>query len=510
MVAMKQCIERVGKFYSSIILKSIGLFITYGILSIFFSTGGWFAFLGLETVVEQFYSMVIPLLIAYMAGERVGGVAGGLTAAITCVGFFRAEGNSHMLGVLFVAPVVGIVTKKGLEKIKTYTAAGFEMLFSNLFIGIGGGLLFLITYYWVNPILEQIQTILTWILDQLFRYNFIPFMGIFIESGKVMFLNNTINHGLLVPLGIEQVQQIGSSILFLLETNPGPGFGILLAHFLLKREEKSNLLINMGIQLFGGIHELYFPYILSNSKLFLAAIAGGIAGNFCFLLLPSGLIAPPSPGSILTILLLCPSQNILGTLIGIIVSAAVSCLTAIIIIKNSSETGKMTDIGNLSVSNYSIEQKEVISGGQQSKREFERERISDREQEVTKKDDLSDLVEEERKGAVKPMIQESAARKNYVKKVYFVCQGGFGSSAMGAAILRKKLRNSGLTGIQVSNVAIDEIPEDADVIFCQKEIESVIKKKNINIEIHYLENLSQSSEYESWISELMKERNGES
>ena len=109
---MKQCIERVGKFYSSIILKSIGLFITYGILSIFFSTGGWFAFLGLETVVEQFYSMVIPLLIAYMAGERVGGVAGGLTAAITCVGFFRAEGNSHMLGVLFVAPVVGIVTKK--------------------------------------------------------------------------------------------------------------------------------------------------------------------------------------------------------------------------------------------------------------------------------------------------------------------------------------------------------------------------------------------------------------
>ena len=178
---MKQCIERVGKFYSSIILKSIGLFITYGILSIFFSTGGWFAFLGLETVVEQFYSMVIPLLIAYMAGERGGGVAGGLTAAITCVGFFRAEGNSHMLGVLFVAPVVGIVTKKGLEKIKTYTAAGFEMLFSNLFIGIGGGLLFLITYYWVNPILEQIQTILTWILDQLFRYNFIPFMGIFFK-----------------------------------------------------------------------------------------------------------------------------------------------------------------------------------------------------------------------------------------------------------------------------------------------------------------------------------------
>lgn len=106
------------------------------------------------------------------------------------------------------------------------------------------------------------------------------------------------------------------------------------------------------------------------------------------------------------------------------------------------------------------------------------------------------------------MVEEKSVRKE--KKVYFVCQGGFGSSAMGAAILRKKLKNSGLTGIQVSNVAIDEIPEDADVIFCQKEIEPVIKKKNINIEVHYLENLSQASEYESWISELMKERNGES
>ncbi len=505
MVAMKQCIERVGKFYSSIILKSIGLFITYGILSIFFSTGGWFAFLGLETVVEQFYSMVIPLLIAYIAGERVGGVAGGLTATITCVGFFRAEGNSHMLGVLFVAPVVGIVTKKGLEKIKTYTAAGFEMLFSNLFIGIGGGLLFLITYYWVNPILEQIQMILTWILDQLFRYNFIPFMGIFIESGKVMFLNNTINHGLLVPLGIEQVQQMGSSILFLLETNPGPGFGILLAHFLLKREEKSNLLINMGIQLFGGIHELYFPYILSNSKLFLAAIAGGIAGNFCFLLFPSGLIAPPSPGSILTILLLCPSQNILGTLIGMIVSAMISCLTAIIILKKEDYTRKALE--NLPVQNKSAEQKEPVSI--QQKKDVESKLVLDQKKEMMNKDNWYDLTrEEEEKGAIKSMVKEKSVRKE--KKVYFVCQGGFGSSAMGAAILRKKLKNSGLTGIQVSNVAIDEIPEDANVIFCQKEIEPVIKKKNINIEVHYLENLSQASEYESWISELMKERNGES
>lgn len=472
---MKQYIERIGKFYSYIILKNIGLFISYGILSIFFSAGGWFASSELELVVELFYSTVIPLLISYAAGERVGGVAGGLTAAITCVGFLHTDGNSHILGVLLVAPIAGLITKKGLEKIKAYTAAGFEMLFSNLFIGIGGGLLFLGTYYWINPVLEQIQTILTWILDQLFHYNLIPFMAIFIESGKVMFLNNTINHGLLVPLGMEQVQQMGSSILFLLETNPGPGFGILLAHFLLKKEEKNNLLINMGIQLFGGIHELYFPYILSNSKLFLAAIAGGVAGNFCFLLLPCGLIAPPSPGSILTILLLCPSRNILGTLIGIIVSAAVSCLTAVVIIKksDSSERKIENDPDDLLVQNNSIEQKE------------------------------------QSKGVVKPVVQENSEKKKRVSKVYFVCQGGFGSSAMGAAILRKKLRNSGLTGIQVSNAAIDEIPEDADVIFCQKEVEPVMKRKNINVEVHYLENLSQSFEYEHWISELVKEEDSE-
>ena len=471
---MKQYIERIGKFYSHIILENVGLFIAYGILSLIFTEGGQLFSSGLKQLLEFVYFAVIPLMISYTAGRRIGGTVGGLIAALAGVGYFSTNDGAHMLGALLTAPIAGWIAKRGLRWIKQHTAIGFEMLFQNLFIGVVGSILLLFTYYCFNPVLDCLQSGLNWLLDQLFFYNLIPFMSFLIEPGKVMFLNNAINHGLLVPLGLEQVQQTGSSMLFLMETNPGPGFGILLAYFLVGTEKKKNLLVNMGIELFGGIHELYFPYVLSNSILFLAVIAGGMAGNICFLLFSSGLIATPSPGSIFTILLLSPVQNLVGNCIGIIVSAAVSCAIAVLILKSRQRQQLCFDVQEKK------DQKQPIQ------LETEHKSI------VVQKNEKNELEEG----------KKEHSKMDGVKNVYFVCQGGFGSSAMGAAILRRRLKNEGLYGIQVGNTAIDDIPEDADVIFCQKQIEPKMQKVVTKAEIYYLENLSQSVEYDSWISSL--------
>ncbi len=491
---MKQYIERIGKFYSHIILENVGLFIAYGILSILFSEGGWFPSSTLTPIIEMIYFIVIPVLISYTTGRRIGGNVGGLVAAMAGLGFFSVDGSSYMLGALLTAPMAGWIAKRGLNWIKAHTVVGFEMLFRNLFIGIVGSILLLFSSYCFNPILNQLKNILTWLLDQLFSYNLVPFMSFLIEPGKVMFLNNTINHGLLVPLGIEQVEYMGSSVLFLLETNPVPGFGILLAYFLIEKKEKKNLLVNMVIQLVGGIHELYFPYVLSNSILFLAVIAGGMAGNFCFLLLQSGVIAPPSPGSILTILLLSPGKNLFGNLFGIAVSAMVSCIIAVIILKRKQTLlkGQMILQEESGEKNRTILKKSVV---------FENQ---DKTDQKTVWNNGNCPKEELEKNAELSNTEQKEYSMKTVKKVYFVCQGGFGSSAMGAAILRRKLKNAGFFNIEVANIAIDDIPNDADVIFCQKEIESNLKKIETKAEIHYLENLSQSLEYDNWISSLRK------
>lgn len=498
---MKRYIERIGKFYSHIILENVGLFIAYGMLSIIFSTGGWIPLPKLKPIIELIYLIVIPLLISYSAGKRMGGTSGGLIATMAWLGFYSADGNCHILGAILIAPIAGWIAKKGSVWIKIHAAVGFEMISQNFFVGIGGGILLLFTYYCLNPGLNLIQHAMTLVLDQLFQYNLVPFMSLFIEPGKIMFLNNTINHGLLVPLGMEQVNNLGSSILFLLETNPGPGLGILLACFLVEKKEKKNLFLNMIIQFFGGIHELYFPYVLLNSRLFFAVIAGGIAGNFCFLLFPSGLTAPASPGSILTILLLSPTKNIIGNLIGIAASAAVSCFTAMLIIKRGQSSKE-----NSQIIEYSKE--EMVSSITDKGKEKKLNRNNEKPEDIIKEKKTENDTKEQKLELNNEQMQkkDQEEQRKMTKKIYFVCQGGFGSSAMGAAILRRKLKAEGLLDITVSNTAIDEIPDDADVIFCQKEVEFNLNKAAITAQIYCLENLSQSLEYDQWILEEKQRR----
>ena len=57
-----------------------------------------------------------------------------------------------------------------------------------------------------------------------------------------------------------------------------------------------------------------------------------------------------------------------------------------------------------------------------------------------------------------------------VRKIIFACDAGMGSSAMGASLLRDKVKKAGLSDIVVENKAINEVPADADVIITHKDL----------------------------------------
>ncbi|MEH7072085.1 PTS transporter subunit EIIC, partial [Priestia megaterium] len=100
------------------------------------------------------------------------------------------------------------------------------------------------------------------------------------------------NHGIISPIGAEQIRTSGKSILLLLEANPGPGFGVLLAYsFFGKGTAKKSAPGAALIQFVGGVHEIYFPYILMRPLLIIGAILGGMSGVFTFVLLDGGLQA---------------------------------------------------------------------------------------------------------------------------------------------------------------------------------------------------------------------------
>jgi len=274
----------------------------------------------------------------------------------------------------------------------------------------------------------------------------IPFISLVVEPLKIIFFNNWINHGFFLPLGLEQMKSQGSSILFLLETNPGPGFGILLAYALVYRNMRKQMLSSLIIQSLGGIHEVYFPYVLSDIRLLGAAIAGSIAGNYCFMVTGSGLLGPASPGSIITIMIMADKKHWLGILTGIFVSAGVTCLLSCLIMSRR-------------------KQKTVV------------------DEEILQKDEGM------------PMKKMEHA------KIYFVCDVGMGSSAMASALFKKRLKLEGLTEVQVFHVSVDRIPPDADAIVCQKDFARSLS--GIDKPCFTVNNLTDMSGYKELLNWLM-------
>ncbi|TQK62826.1 PTS system D-mannitol-specific IIB component (Fru family) /PTS system D-mannitol-specific IIC component (Fru family) [Brevibacillus sp. AG162] len=459
-------VQKFGRFLSAMVMPNIGAFIAWGLITALFIPTGWLPNENLAKLVGPMITYLLPLLIGYTGGKMVHDVRGGVVGAVATMGVVVGADIPMFLGAMIMGPLGGWVMKKVDQLFEGKIRSGFEMLVNNFSAGIVGGLLTLLAFQAIGPVVVGLSKALAAGVEVIVGAGLLPLASIFIEPAKILFLNNAINHGILSPIGLDEAAKMGQSVFFLLESNPGPGLGILLAYWLAGRgSAKQSAPGAVIIHFFGGIHEIYFPYVLMNPRLILAAIGGGMAGVFTFTLLGAGLVAPPSPGSIFALIAMAPRGGLLPVLAGVLAATVVSFLIASALLKMSAKTD-----------------------------EDELEKATEKMQEMKgKKAKAQETVEA-------PVMHEVAAAD--VKKVVFSCDAGMGSSAMGAASLRKKFKDAGLTEITVINTAINDIPSDADIVITHKTLTERAQVKAPSAEHISIENFLNSPEYDKLVKRL--------
>lgn len=447
----KANVQRFGRFLSGMVLPNIGAFIAWGLITAFFIPTGWMPNEYLGKLVGPMITYLLPLLIGYTGGNIVAGKRGGVLGAITTMGVIVGSTVPMFLGAMIVGPLAGFVIKKFDEAIDGKIAAGFEMLVNNFSAGIIGGILALLAYSGIGPVVQVLNNVLKTGVEAIVNAGLLPLTSIFVEPGKILFLNNAINHGIFSPIGIQEAKDVGKSIFFLIETNPGPGLGILLAYWLFaKGTIKQSAPGAIIIHFLGGIHEIYFPYVLMNPVLILAVIAGGASGVLTFSILGAGLAAPPSPGSIFMLIAMTPKGGYFAVLAGVIVSTVVAFLVASYFVKRSAD--KLDD------------------------------------------NELTDAKEKVKE------LKNASVKKN-ISTIIFACDAGMGSSAMGATTLRNKLKKAGLN-IEVVHCAVDEIPADAELVLTHESLTDRAKIKAPKAEHISIKNFMNSPEYDALIKRL--------
>lgn len=430
-------VQKFGSYLSGMVMPNIGAFIAWGLITALFIPTGWVPNERLGSLVGPMISYLLPLLIAYTGGKMIHGDRGGVVGAAAAMGVIVGADIPMFLGAMLVGPIGGFLMKKIDKALEGKVKSGFEMLINNFSAGILGAALALISYIIIGPVVLALNNILAAGVGAIVNMGILPLSHIFIEPAKVLFLNNAINHGILGPLGIEQAASAGKSILFMLEANPGPGLGILLAYMLFgKGSSKNSAYGSAIIHFLGGIHEIYFPYILMKPSLILAAMAGGASGTLVFSLFNAGLVATPSPGSIFAFLAMTAKGGYVGVLLGVIVATAASFVVASAILKVSKEV------------------KDDISVA------------------VTKMENMKG-----RKSSVAHTFKTEGNSYDNIKKIIFACDAGMGSSAMGASLLKKKISEAGLD-IEVINTSINNLPDDADIIITHRDLTQRAKARN--------------------------------
>ncbi|WP_306365784.1 PTS mannitol transporter subunit IICB [Nocardiopsis sp. CC223A] len=322
-------IQRFGGFLSGMVMPNIGAFIAWGLITALFIPTGWWPNEYLAELVGPMITYLLPLLIAYTGGTMVHGARGGVVGAAATMGVIASVDIPMFLGAMIMGPLAAYLMKQVDNLIQPRVKAGFEMLVNNFSAGILAGLLAVVGAYAVGPVVGRIADALGAGVQFLIDNSLLPLVSLIVEPAKVLFLNNAINHGVFTPLGTARSAAEGSAIEFLIETNPGPGLGILLAcMFFGPRISRATAPGAIIIHFFGGIHEIYFPYILAQPKLILAAVAGGMSGVATFMVMDAGLISAASPGSIIALMAVTPPGGHLSVLAGVTVATAVSFAVA--------------------------------------------------------------------------------------------------------------------------------------------------------------------------------------
>lgn len=459
----KTKIQKMGTFLSGMIMPNIGAFIAWGLITALFIPTGWIPNESFAELVGPMINYLLPILIGFTGGRMVYGIRGGVVGATITMGVIVGSEIPMFLGAMIVGPLGGWVIKKFDKAIEGKIKSGFEMLVNNFSAGIIGGAFTLVAFKVIGPLVESLSDLLASGVEIIVDANLLPFASIFIEPAKVLFLNNAINHGILGPIGIDQAAEAGKSILFLLEANPGPGLGILLAFVFFGKGIAKQTASGAGvIHFLGGIHEIYFPYILMKPTLILAVIAGGASGVFTLQLFDAGLVAAPSPGSIFAVLALTPKGGFVGVILGVVIAAVVSFLIAALILK----TSKDTDEDELAVAT----EKATSLKGKESR-------------------------------AAELLGQSTTKFTGRIESIIFACDAGMGSSAMGASILRNKIKEANLD-VNVKNTSISDLPNNADIVITHKDLTGRAKEKLPNARHISVDNFLNSPAYDELIEKL--------
>jgi len=444
-------VQSFGRFLSGMVLPNIGAFIAWGLITALFIPTGWYPNACFAKLVGPMITYLLPLLIGYTGGKMVGGARGGVIGAIATIGVVIGADIPMFMGAMIMGPLGGYVIKKFDESVEGKIPAGFEMLVNNFSAGILGAILAMLAYAGIGPVVQGLNSVLKTGVEAIVNAGLLPLASLFIEPGKILFLNNAINHGVLGPIGIQEAKELGKSVFFLLEANPGPGLGILAAYWMFsKGAVKQSAPGAIIIHFIGGIHEIYFPYVLMNPLLVIAVICGGASGVLTFQIFGAGLIAAASPGSILAVMAMTPKGGYFGVLAGVLVAAVVSFLVASVIIKRSN--GKTTG-------NELEEAKEKVS---------------------------------ELKGI----------KVKTFNKIIFACDAGMGSSAMGATTLKNKFKKAGFD-IDVVHCAINEIPANAEIVITHETLADRARTKVPKAEIIPIKNFINSPEYDKLVNRLL-------
>lgn len=478
---VRVAVQKFGTFLSSMIMPNIGAFIAWGIITAFFIPKGFTPNEHINTLVSPMVTYLLPILIAYTGGKLIHDVRGGVVGAITTMGVIMGtsapewigeDGHASpmFLGAMICGPLAAWLFKKLESLWAGKIRPGFEMLVDNFSLGIFGFIGAIASMYLLTPVMNFIMDVAGKAVEFLINNNLLWLTSALIEPAKVFFLNNAINHGVLTPLATDQAAETGKSVLYLLEANPGPGLGILLAFMVFGAGSARATAPGAAlIHFFGGIHEIYFPYVLMRPQLLLAAIGGGMTGVAINTMMDVGLRSPAAPGSIIAIYGTVASDSYLGITIAVAASAAVSFAIAAPILKFS-KTGA-DDLDKATADMEAMKGKKSSVAG--------------------------------------ALATQSGDDVREVRNVVFACDAGMGSSAMGASVLRNKIKEAGFGNIvTVTNSAINNLKDDYDLVVVHEDLAQRAKPATPSALHVTVDNFMASPRYDEVVDLIRKQQSG--
>ncbi len=466
---MKERVQKFGRFLSGMVMPNIGAFIAWGLIAAFFIPDGWFPNDTINGMVGPMLRFLLPILIGYTGGKAVGGQKGAVTGALATLGAIAATESTMFIGAMICGPLGGWCIKKFDKAMEGHIPAGFEMVVNNFSVGIIGAILAILSIYVIAPVCVTLTDWLGAGVQFLVDRSLLPLTAVLVEPAKVLFLNNAINHGVFTPIGTDQAMEMGKSILFMIESNPGPGLGLLLAYCVAgKGETRSSAGAAAVIQFVGGIHEIYFPYVLMNPIVILGPMIGNIVGIFTLSALGGGLAAAASPGSIIAEMLMTPRGGYLANIAGIGIAAVVSFFISVFLLKFFGKDASLEE------AQAQVAASKAASKGQ----------------------------------AIPAASAGASVSAKDVRKIVFACDAGMGSSAMGATMVRNKLKDAGITDIEVIHFPVGEIPGDCQIVVTHHELSGRAAQRAPQARIIPIKNFMGAPEYNTLVQELLDARKG--